>query len=168
MKPAKQRHVTSCAQPSMSLHHLPPRSCAVAGIVAVSTTIGTGFGILCQAFAAHNEFSTVFLNPHWCISYYLKHPEEAWPSVRPHLQTLRTVNGFFFWVFFTAARIVGNAYVSWLLSHASVAAWSTTQAGPIASCLGLLALHCLNAVWWVQLTKGLIKALCGGSKPKKA
>lgn len=143
-------------------------SLAVAGIGAVAATAGTGFGVLCQAFAAHNELSTIFLNPHWAISYYLANPDEALPVVRPHLRTLRTLNGFFFWLTFTAARVVGNIYVSWLLYHASVAAWSTTQVGPIASCLGLGALHCLNSVWWVQLTKGLIKACLGSSKkPKK-
>ena len=146
----------------------PLRACAVAGIAAVSVTAVTGFGVVVQSFAACNELSTIFLNPHWCISYYLEHPEEASPALRPHLRTLRTLNGTFFWATFTLSRIIGNAYVTWLLWHASVGSWHITQVGPIASALGLAALHCLNAVWWFQLTKGLIKALFGGkSKAKK-
>jgi hypothetical protein len=129
-------------------------------------SVHSGFGIVLQAAVDSNELSTIFLNVHWATGYFLKHENESPAFLRKHWQLVRSVNGIFFWATFTLTRIVGNLIVTYALYHATVHTWGSTWLGPTTCFICLCMLHVLNAMWWVALTKGLIKALRALGEPR--
>lgn len=125
----------------------------------MAASVHSGFGIVLQAATDSNELSTLFLNVHWATGYYMKHEKESPAFLRGHWGLVRTVNGLFFWITFTLTRIIGNIIVTYALYHATMHAWNTTWLGPTVCTTNLGMLHALNSMWWVALSKGLIKAL---------